>query len=509
MDPVGCVIGKIMIDKNNPHTYISEKVYLWIFILINLCLVSCNSTSKKEADGNRNTQTQDNFIEKGALVYQNHCAGCHGKQLQGGSSPALIHTTFKHGFERDSVLKSIRDGIPSTQMIGWSNVLSAEDIEAVTDYIMEVQNTPQLIWREDRPSKLETKHYTLKIEELVTEGIDVPWGIAFVDADRALITENKGGLRWMVDGKLDARKISGIPGTYAYDGRFGGMMDVAVDPEYDKNGWVYLAFSHNSSNSTDRDTPGMTKVVRGKIKDHQWLEEQVLFQVDDSLMVSGGTRWGCRFLIDKQGYLYFTIGDMDRGEDSQILSRPAGKIYRINRDGSIPKDNPLYGKKDYIEAIYSWGTRNAQGIAQHPETGVLYASDHGPKGGDELNLVKNGMNYGWPVITYGIDYDGSIISEETHKEGMEQPITYWTPSIAVGAIDFVDGKLFPKWRKNLLVGALKFEEIRRLVIDGDEVTEQEILLKGYGRVRDIIIAPDGALYVLTNSPDAVLRITPG
>lgn len=162
-----------------------------------------------------------------------------------------------------------------------------------------------------------------------------------------------------------------------------------------------------------------------------------------------------------------------------------------------------------LQAIYSWGNRNAQGLAQHPVTGALYASEHGPQGGDELNIIKNGANYGWPVITYGIDYNGSIISNETQKEGMEQPVTYWTPSIAVSAITFVTGKRFAKWQNNLLVTALKYEEVRRLVIEGDKVLEQEVLLKGYGRVRDVKIGPDGALYVLTNTPDALLRITPG
>jgi len=311
----------------------------------------------------------------------------------------------------------------------------------------------------------------------------------------------------MVNGKLDAQKITGIPESYASD-MVGGMLDVITDPDYAKNGWIYLAFSHNPANSPDKNTPGMTKVVRGKVRDHQWTDEQVLFQVPDSLLVKGGTRWGCRFLFDQQGYLYFSIGDMNRSNDAQILSRPSGKIYRIHPDGSIPADNPFYGSKGYLQAIYTYGNRNVQGLAQHPVTGVIYASEHGPQGGDELNLIKKGANYGWPVITYGIDYNGSIISNDTHKQGMEQPVTYWTPSIAVSSITFTGGKRFPKWKNNLLAGALKFEELRRLVIEGDQVREQEILFKGYGRVRDVCMGPDGALYVLTNAPDAVLRIIP-
>lgn len=445
--------------------------------------------------------------QTGEVVYKTYCAGCHGAQLQGSVGPALIKKDWKHGGDRNSILKTIQNGVPSTEMIKWEGVLSARQIEDVTDFILKAQTSPEIVRKLELPLEIKTKLYSLRIEKLVTEGLKTPWGIEFVDAKRALITGKFGDLNWMVDGKLDNQPITGLPKTYAFD-NVGGMMDLALDPAYSKNGWVYLAFSHNSTNSTDKKTPGMTRIVRGKVKDHQWTDEQTLFQVADSLQVSGGTRWGCRFLFDKQGYLYFTIGDMNRAQDSQQLSKPSGKVYRINSDGSIPNDNPFYGRENVLQAIYSLGNRNVEGLAQHPQTGLIYASEHGPQGGDELNILKKGANYGWPVITYGIDYNGSKITDLTHKEGMEQPITYWTPSIAVCPIEFVTGPRFSRWKNNLLVGALKFEEIRRLVIDGDQVREQELLLKGYGRIRDLKMGPDGALYVLTNTPDAVLRIMP-
>ncbi len=447
------------------------------------------------------------LAQNGQIVYKTYCAGCHGAQLQGSAGPALIKKEWKHGGDRNSLLKTIRNGVPSTEMIKFEGVLSAKEIEAVTDFIVNMQSSPELVKKTDLPLRVETKLYNLRIEKLVTEGLTSPWGIEFVDATHAFVTGKNGELFALVNGKLDNQKISGLPKTYGTD-LVGGMMDLALDPGYKSNGWIYIGFSHNPQDSPDKKTPGMTKIVRGKVRDHQWVDEQALFQVPDSLLVTGGTRWGCRFLFDKQGHLFFTIGDMNRADDAQILSRPSGKIYRINPDGSIPKDNPLYGRKNALQAIYSWGNRNAQGLAQHPVTGLIYASEHGPQGGDELNILKKGANYGWPVITYGIDYNGSIITTETQRQGMEQPIKYWTPSIAVSAIDFVTGNRFPRWQNNLLVTALKFEEIRRLVVNGDKVTEQEVLLKGYGRVRDLKIGPDGALYVLTNSPDALLRITP-
>jgi glucose/arabinose dehydrogenase len=463
----------------------------WILLLVVVSIaISYCSTSTRE----------------GEIVYKNKCAGCHGAQLQGSAASALTKEMLKYGNDRNSIMKVIRDGIPMTEMIKWDSILTGEQIGEVADYILAVRADPSTIKTDVKPLKVETKLYNLKIERLITEGLDGPWGIEFVDSNRALITGKMGELYWMVNGKLDTQKINGLPKVYGYD-MYGGLMDLALDPAYSKNGWIYLAYSHNPTNSTDKNTPGMTRIVRGKVNGHQWTDEQVLFQVHDSLLVTGGMRWGSRFLFDKQGYLYFTIGDMNRGDDSQVLTRPAGKIFRINSDGSVPKDNPFYGKDHYLQAIYSWGNRNAQGLAQHPVTGVIYESEHGPQGGDELNILKKGANYGWPVVTYGIDYDGSIISKDTAKKGMEQPINYWTPSIAVSAIEFVDSRLFPRWQNNLVVTALKFEEVRRVVVDGDRVTEQEILLKGYGRVRDLKFGPDGALYLLTNTPDAVLRVT--
>jgi len=248
--------------------------------------------------------------------------------------------------------------------------------------------------------------------------------------------------------------------------------------------------------------------VRGKIKGHQWTDEQTLFEVPDSLKVTGGNRWGARLMFDKNGFLFFSIGDMARAKDSQNPGKPSGKVFRIHTDGSIPKDNPFVGKKGALPALFTIGNRNVQGIAQHPVTGEIWATEHGPMGGDELNILKKGANYGWPVITYGVDYDGSVVSKDTTNEGMEQPVVQWTPSIAVCAAEFITSRLFPMWKNNLLVSALSFEEIRRLVIENNKVIEQELILKGVGRVRDLKTGPDGALYVLLNDPDMVLRISP-
>lgn len=467
-----------------------------------------------------NAATAQTKPHPGAAVYQTYCAGCHGANLEGTTAGSALKTgKLKYGDDKASISKVITKGIEGTTMIPWGNVLSAGDAGQVVDYILQVRKNDKstskpstLNTQRSTPKNqaLNTKHYNLKIETLITEGIKGIWGIEFISKDEALITGNEGKLYRMVKGRLDATPIEGLPSVYATD-LVGGMMDLALDPQYAKNGWIYLAYSHNAIGSNDKNTAGMTRIVRGKLRNHQWVEQQVLFEVADSLRVVGGTRWGSRFMFDQQGYLYFTIGDMgtsvQKGLDPQMPTRPQGKIFRIHPDGSIPKDNPLYGKADVLQAVYAWGTRNVQGLAQHPQTGEVFFTDHGPQGGDELNILQSGGNYGWPLATHGLNYNGSVVSKDSSLPGMIDPLTYWTPSIAVCAAEFVNSPQFPKWKNNLLVTALKFEELRRIVLDGHKVVEQEILMKGKGRVRDVKFSPDGSLYVLTNSPDAVLRLS--
>jgi aldose sugar dehydrogenase len=447
------------------------------------------------------------YAQDARTLYNTNCAGCHGPGLLGTTSgPALIRTKWNDS-GRDSIAHAIRKGVPGTTMVAWEKMLNDDQIKALTDFIITAQHLPAPSNVEQTTLYKQTEDYTLTIEKLVTQGLETPWGIEFVNKDSALITEKAGGLRWLVKGKLAPEPIIGLPKVYLGTST-AGLMDIALDPNYRRNGWVYLALSKSNGDSQDKKALALTKIIRGKVKNNRWTEEQTLFEVADELKVSNGNRWGCRFLFDKEGYLYFSIGDMGLAMDSQDAAKATGKVFRINPDGSIPKDNPYANQQGAIAALYSIGNRNVQGIAQHPVTNVIWTTEHGPKGGDELNILKKGANYGWPVITYGIDYNGDIITEKTAQEGMEQPVTYWTPSIAVSAVDFCTSPLFPEWKNNLLVGALAFQELRRLVLDGSKVAEQELLLKGIGRVRDVKFGPDGALYVLTNGPDEVLRITP-
>jgi glucose/arabinose dehydrogenase len=446
------------------------------------------------------------FTQQAEVLYKTYCGGCHGGKLEGNSAPKLIKEKWEHGATPAAIFRSIKTGIPNTEMKGWGNVLKDREINTLVSFIVASQKAPPKA-NKSIPAKIAAADYNLKVEKLDSGHTSIPWAIEFVDANRALISERVGKMKWMVNGKVDTVSIRGLPATHKFS-TTGGFMDIALDPKYAENGWIYLGYSHTNGDLQDKNAPSMTRIIRGKIKDYEWTDQETLFEVPDSLMVVGGDRWGCRFLFDKAGHLYFTIGDMGRAEASQDPRRPTGKVYRINPDGSIPKDNPFVHTPGALPAVFTLGNRNVEGIALHPVTGSIWATEHGPRGGDELNILKKGANYGWPVVTYGIDYSGNIVSGKTEQKGMEQPVVQWTPSIAVCPAEFVKGPLFPKWRNNLLVGALGFEELRRLVIVNDKVTKQELIMKDFGRVRDIKTGPDGALYILLNLPDMILRLTP-
>jgi glucose/arabinose dehydrogenase len=328
--------------------------------------------------------------------------------------------------------------------------------------------------------------------------------MAFLPDGRWLVTELKGNLRVVEKGQLLPAAVEGTPRVLAVGQ--GGLMEVALHPDYAKNGWVYLAYSDPAPDGA-RDV-GLTAVVRGRIKDHRWVEEQTVFRAPYELYRPGGVHFGCRLVFDNSGHLFFSIGERGHKEDAQNITRPNGKIHRVFDDGRIPPDNPFVGNSNAIPSIWSYGNRNPQGLDLHPVTGELWETEHGPRGGDELNCIQPGRNYGWPVITYGIDYNGTPISGFTEKEGMEQPIIHWTPSIAVCGIDFYEGDRFPKWKNNLFVTALAQQELRRVVIDGHRVTDQEVLFKNIGRLRDVANGPDGFLYVILNKPDKIVRLEP-
>lgn len=333
--------------------------------------------------------------------------------------------------------------------------------------------------------------------QVLTRGLEHPWSLAFLPDGSMLVTERVGRLR-RVDaaGRLDPQPVSGLP-EIRQQGQ-GGLLDVVLHPRFADNRLVYLSYAEQGDGGWG------TVVLRGRLEGSRLADVQVIYRVPRKS--GGGRHFGSRLVFDRQGYLFITLGERGDPDRSQRLDDSAGTVIRLNDDGSVPADNPFVGRSDVLPEIYSYGHRNPQGAALHPETGQLWVHEHGPQGGDEINLPQPGRNYGWPVITYGVNYfTGIRIGEGTHKPGMEQPIYYWVPSIAPSGMAFYTGDRFPGWRGNLFVGSLKFRLLVRLELDGDKVVHEERLLAGrLGRIRDVRMGPDGLIYLLTDSPNGSL-----
>jgi glucose/arabinose dehydrogenase len=335
----------------------------------------------------------------------------------------------------------------------------------------------------------------------VATGLEHPWGLALLPDGRMLVTERPGRLRIVEpDGRLSA-PLGGVPAVYA-EGQ-GGLLDVALAPDFTQSRMIYLSYAEPG----DGGTAG-TAVARARLGPSTLENVEVVFRQQPK--VTGGAHFGSRLVFARDGNLFITTGDRQRRENVQDLTRLQGKVIRIRPDGAIPRDNPFVSSDGSRSPIWSYGHRNLQGAALHPATGQLWTVEHGAMGGDELNTPKAGRNYGWPVITYGRDYSGARIGEGTAKPGMEQPVRYWDPSIAPSGLMFYTGDRFPAWKGNLFVGALGFQLLVRLELDGERVTAEERLLQDFGeRIRDVRQGPDGFIYLLTDEGDGrILRLEP-
>ncbi|MCP9236295.1 PQQ-dependent sugar dehydrogenase [Lewinella sp. JB7] len=330
---------------------------------------------------------------------------------------------------------------------------------------------------------------------------DILWGFTFLPDGRMIATE-KGGKLLLIEGD-SSTLIGGVPEVRAVGQ--GGLLDVLLDQDFANNRLVYLSYSR----SEDGGEKGFTSVGRGRLSDDGTTLEDFTSLYDGGPATDKGQHYGSRMVWGpNDGHLYFTIGDRgNRDENPQDTTRDGGKVYRITADGNIPDDNPFVGTPNAKEAIYSYGHRNLQGMAVHPETGEIWENEHGPRGGDEVNVIEAGKNYGWPVITYGINYDGSQITQEVAKSGMEQPLHYWVPSIAPSGMAFVTGDRYPGWEGDLLVGSLKFSYLKLVHLDGKNVTGEQDLIKNIGRVRDVRMGPDGYIYASIEGT-GIVRVVP-
>lgn len=439
-------------------------------------------------------------------IYTNICANCHGANMEGAQAPSMLDDVWVNGGTDESIARTIREGSLEKGMPAFSVVLSEQDIRSMVIFIREqrakAKQSKMTVAKPAESIAVQSQLHRYQLNTWVA-GLDDPWSLAFLPDGRALVTEKRGRLYTVEAEKLSA-PITGLP---TVDNRSqAGLFDVVPHPDFAHNGWIYLAYSHPQKNEAGTEV-SLTRIIRGRLKDGAFTDQQAIYEAPVALYPNaGGVHFGGRIAFDHAGYLYFSIGERGTMANAQNLAVPMGKIHRVFDDGRVPEDNPFAKDTGAIRTIWSYGHRNPQGLAVHPVTGALYDAEHGPRGGDEINVIQPGRNYGWPVITYGMDYDGSPITGVTTKEGMEQPLQYWVPSIAPCGMNFYTGELFPQWKNHLFLASLAVQELHRLEIADGKVLSDEVLFKGLGRIRHVITGPDGAIYVLL--PTRVARITP-
>ncbi len=437
-------------------------------------------------------------------LYRQHCMVCHGEDLDGGLGGTLLERKGWRSVGPElSFIDYVLQGNTSVGMPPFEGVLTRSQVRSLEIYIDEKRQEAAAAPEIKRSANVyEAGGYAFRVETVVP-GLEIPWSVAFLPGGELLIAERPGRLRLFRNGRL-LPPVERIPEVWAHGQ--GGLMEVALHPDYAQNLWVYLAYSA-SSGSRDGRPVGITRIVRGRILDNIWMDEELIFEVPEEFHTSAGQHFGSR-LAFKDGYLFFSIGDRGDQRRAQDMGNPYAKIHRIHDDGRIPVDNPFRDVPGSFPTTWAYGSRNAQGLDFHPVTGELWASEHGPRGGDEINLIEPGKNYGWPTITYGMNYNGTPITDRTEAPGMEQPKHHWTPSIAVCGIDFYEGSVFPEWRNQLFVGGLRSNQLHRLEIENGAVISDTIILKGEGEVRDVASGPDGYLYLVLDGPGRIARLVP-
>jgi len=486
----------------------------------------------------------------GAALFTATCSGCHGTPELTGRAPYLFDQKWLDGTDDEKIATTVRRGVPEKGMVGFTpEQLSDQQIFQLIAYIRTATANlkPKPAYVADPDGKVITSEKQTFKMEVLTRDVNTPFGLAFLPDGRLLVTERSGTLRVLDKNNQLSGPISGTPKPHVQQD--GGFLDVTVHPQYAKNGWIYLSYSEvqpgfvappppppadlaaapaatppagnagapPAANAAAPPAPGAgfgggqgrgrggppqppsnTVIVRGKInKNNEWTDQQVIFRSPTELYVSSGVHFGSRFAWDREGHLFFTLGERGTMQNAQDLKNGLGKIHRVNDDGSVPKDNPFVSTPGADATIWSYGHRNPEGLAWEPGTGRLWESEHGPTGGDEINIIDKGHNYGWGVASKGMQ--GGIT--KTSEPGMDDPIVYYTPAIAPAGITFYTGSRYPGWKNtSLLVGSLVGQQLRRLEISNEKVLKQELLFAEFGRVRDIVQGPDGFLYIALQSP---------
>lgn len=441
----------------------------------------------------------DTLYAEAEAIYRQHCAGCHGTDVR-----AFISPGWKYGTTAAEIQESIRKGRGNGAMPPYGEVLSRDEIDKLTEYLQYgFQNFDRYDFDDEQFTEgtFESRGMKFTLEK-VADGLEIPWGMVFLPDGSMLVTEKKGTLIHLFpDGTKEY--IKNVPEVISRSQ--GGLLDIELHPDYAENGWLYLSYSRFKP--AEGNVLSTTAVSRYRLKGNRLTDEELIFEAQDYAYTRH--HYGCRLEFGADGYLYISMGDRGAREvHPQDLTRYPGKVHRVNDDGTIPADNPFYDTEGAVKTIYSYGHRNIQGMALHPVTGAMWTHEHGPRGGDEINILKAGANYGWPVVSYGINYDGTVFTELTHKDGMEDPVHYWVPSIAPSGMDFVTSDLYPAWKGHLLVGSLRFSYLNLCYLEGDRVVSEEMLLRNIGRLRNVRQAPDGFIYIEVEGPGRIYKIVP-
>ncbi len=520
--------------------FCSRPAQLAPVLLLTLSIITGSATAqgfdpaKVDWEALSKIPMKDGFIK----LFNKQCAVCHGEDLRGAPlGTPLVGMDLRHGDSVKEIAENIAQGFPKTGMPAWSETLKERQIWNLALYVAEQrQGTTILDKRDDIPVEIPTdpiasEKHSFRIET-IADGLDpMPFSIAPLPDGRILLSERMRGLSVVSrDGKKSA-PISGTPPVYDDSGTFlgqvmgfGWMLDVAVHPEYEKNGWIYIHHTDRCSDCNElsrkaKQPVSMNRLVRGRIKDGQWIDEKIIWQADiDTYTNTSDLAAGGRISFDAANHVYFSLG-MKGALDfmgTQDLDLPYGKIMRLHEDGRIPKDNPFVDTENALPAIWTYGHRSVQGLAYDPATGDLWSTEMGPRGGDELNRLIAGGNYGWPIFTTGINYDGRPVKGakatgiDLDPEDAIFPVLDMTPSPAISNLIFYHGDEFPEWRGDIIVGTLRSTDLRRMEIVDNKVVNNEVLIEDLARFRDIEIGPAGELYVLLEHKSAsqIVRLIP-
>lgn len=438
--------------------------------------------------------------------FNDTCAKCHGESAQGGgggTKSLIVEDKIDQKWDKP-FFDAIKNGIPDMGMEAYGATMTDQQIWGQVVHIRELQakglRAKNGDPKPDASGVFKGTRHDYKIEEVIgtTQGLKVPWAIDWLSDGRMLIT-NRPGFMVLAKGGTVGDRIEGLPESKE-QGQ-GGLMEVAVHPDYAKNGWIYLAYSEPGGKGA------MTKIVRGKLAGSKWTGQETIWEADKEFYNGAGIHFGSRIAFDGKGHVFFVVGERGGNMLAQETSNPFGKIYRLNEDGTEPKDNPFVGKG--IKGIWSLGHRNPQGLTIDLN-GDLWDTEHGPRGGDEVNRIEKGVNYGWPVIAFSINYNDAANwvpwGKPDTKFGM--PAFRWLPSIGACGLDTVRGPAFPAWKGDLVAGGLSGANVDRLRMKDGKLVEREELIHGMGRVREVTVGPDGFVYIALNEPDKIIRIVP-